>query len=41
LQLSDSEENTIEIASSDLDKKKIFDAVGRDEDEILLRNTYR
>ncbi|KAK2755020.1 hypothetical protein FQN54_006548 [Arachnomyces sp. PD_36] len=29
------------IAASDLDKKKIFDAVGRDEDEKLLRNTYR
>ncbi|PLB54823.1 hypothetical protein P170DRAFT_374222 [Aspergillus steynii IBT 23096] len=32
---------TLDIASSDLDKKQIFDAVGRDEDEILLRNTYR
>ena len=31
----------VDIASSDLDKKQIFDAVGRDEDEILLRNTYR
>ncbi|RAH75268.1 uncharacterized protein BO66DRAFT_338421 [Aspergillus aculeatinus CBS 121060] len=30
-----------EIASSDLDKKQIFDAIGRDEDEIMLRNTYR
>lgn len=30
-----------EIAASDLDKKKIFDAVGRDEDEKLLRDTYR
>lgn len=30
-----------DIASSDLDKKQIFDAVGKDEDEILLRNTYR
>ncbi|KAI9037895.1 uncharacterized protein KD926_011507 [Aspergillus affinis] len=31
----------VDIASSDLDKKQIFHAVGRDEDEILLRNTYR
>ncbi|KAL1971621.1 hypothetical protein VTN31DRAFT_2242 [Thermomyces dupontii] len=30
-----------EIASSDLDSKQLFDAVGRDEDEILLRDTYR
>lgn len=40
LQLPDAE-NTFEIASSDLDKKQIFDAEGRDEDEIMLRNTYR
>ncbi|KAJ6127341.1 hypothetical protein N7523_002953 [Penicillium sp. IBT 18751x] len=39
--LPDDPEGVIEIASSDLDKKQIFDAVGRDEDEILLRNTYR
>lgn len=31
----------MDIASSDLDKKQIFDAIGRDEDEILLRDTYR
>ena len=30
-----------EVAASDLDKKGIFDAVGRDEDEKLLRDTYR
>ncbi|PTU24228.1 hypothetical protein P175DRAFT_0489359 [Aspergillus ochraceoroseus IBT 24754] len=30
-----------EVTSSDLDKKQIFDAVGQDEDEILLRDTYR
>ena len=29
------------IAWTDLDKKKIFDAIGRDEDEKLLRDTYR
>jgi serine/threonine-protein kinase haspin len=29
------------VAWSDLDKKKIFDAIGRDEDEKLLRDTYR
>lgn len=39
--LPDDPEGVVEIASSDLDKKQIFDAVGRDEDEILLRNTYR
>ncbi|OQE45972.1 hypothetical protein PENCOP_c001G05820 [Penicillium coprophilum] len=30
-----------EVASSDLDKKQLFDAVGQDEDEIMQRNTYR
>lgn len=39
--LPDEHDGIVEIASSDLDKKQIFDAVGRDEDEILLRNTYR
>lgn len=39
--LPDDPEGVVEIASSDLDKKQIFNAVGRDEDEILLRNTYR
>ncbi|KAK2740640.1 hypothetical protein FQN57_006009 [Myotisia sp. PD_48] len=29
------------IAWTDLDRKEIFDAIGRDEDEKLLRNTYR
>ena len=33
--------DTVDVASSDLDKKDIFSATGRDEDEILLRNTYR
>ncbi|THC92871.1 hypothetical protein EYZ11_007652 [Aspergillus tanneri] len=32
---------SVDIASSDLDKKQIFDAIGRDEDEFMLRNTYR
>ncbi|KAF9890896.1 hypothetical protein FE257_005472 [Aspergillus nanangensis] len=41
LHLSEESPEAIEIASSDLDKKQIFDAIGRDEDEILLRNTYR
>ncbi|PYH96785.1 hypothetical protein BO71DRAFT_481734 [Aspergillus ellipticus CBS 707.79] len=40
LRLSDKTE-IVEVASSDLDKKEIFDAIGRDDDEILLRNTYR
>lgn len=39
--LPDHPVGVIENASSDLDKKQIFDAVGEDEDEILLRNTYR
>jgi serine/threonine-protein kinase haspin len=34
-------DQVVDIASSDLDKKQIFDAIGRDEDEILLRDTYR
>ncbi|PGH02512.1 HASPIN protein kinase [Helicocarpus griseus UAMH5409] len=33
--------SAVEIAWSDLDKKQIFDAIGRDEDEKLLRDTYR
>jgi serine/threonine-protein kinase haspin len=41
LQLADSGENATEVTSSDLDKKQIFDSIGQDEDEILLRNTYR
>ncbi|KAL6229975.1 hypothetical protein BDW75DRAFT_249143 [Aspergillus navahoensis] len=32
---------TLEITSSDLDKKQIFDAIGHDEDDALLRDTYR
>ncbi|KAJ5293160.1 uncharacterized protein N7443_009113 [Penicillium atrosanguineum] len=39
--LPDDPEGLVEIASSDLDRKQIFDAIGHDEDEILLRNTYR
>ncbi|KAL4869100.1 hypothetical protein BDV12DRAFT_89048 [Aspergillus spectabilis] len=31
----------IEVTSSDLDKKQIFDAIGQDEDDVLLRDTYR
>ncbi|OOQ86108.1 hypothetical protein PEBR_24385 [Penicillium brasilianum] len=37
----DDPEGAIEIASSDLDKRQIFDAIGQDEDEALLRDTYR
>jgi serine/threonine-protein kinase haspin len=33
--------DVVEVASSDLDKKQIFDAIGRDEDEAMLRDTYR
>lgn len=39
--LPDGADGIVEIASSDLDKKQIFDAIGQDEDDILLRNTYR
>ena len=39
--LPDDPQGIIEVASSDLDKKQIFDALGQDEDEILLRDTYR
>ncbi|KAF7122722.1 hypothetical protein CNMCM5793_000832 [Aspergillus hiratsukae] len=41
LRASDNPDRIVDIASSDLDKKQIFDAIGRDEDEILLRDTYR
>ncbi|RHZ59553.1 hypothetical protein CDV55_103634 [Aspergillus turcosus] len=41
LRASDDSDELVDIASSDLDKKQIFDAIGRDEDEILLRDTYR
>lgn len=41
LRRTDDPDEKVEIASSDLDGKQIFDANGRDEDEILLRNTYR
>ncbi|KAJ5693210.1 hypothetical protein N7462_002633 [Penicillium macrosclerotiorum] len=39
--LPDGSEEICEIASSDLDKKHIFDSIGQDEDEALLRDTYR
>ncbi|PGH21636.1 HASPIN protein kinase [Polytolypa hystricis UAMH7299] len=35
------DQDLVAIASSDLDKKRIFDAIGRDDDEKLLRDTYR
>ncbi|KAL4888008.1 hypothetical protein BDV59DRAFT_189469 [Aspergillus ambiguus] len=41
LRLAGVSSDAVDIASSDLDSKQIFDAVGGDEDEILLRNTYR
>lgn len=41
LRLTDDPDEKVDIASSDLDSKQLFDAVGQDEDEILLRNTYR
>ncbi|CAG8931690.1 unnamed protein product [Penicillium salamii] len=41
LLLSDDPSGLTEIASSDLDKKQLFDAIGQDEDEIMQRNTYR
>lgn len=39
--LPDDPEGVVEITSSDLDKRQIFDAIGQDEDEALLRDTYR
>ncbi|KAL2369593.1 hypothetical protein RJ035_006290 [Blastomyces gilchristii] len=36
-----SENPTVEIAWSDLDKRQIFGAIGQDADEKLLRDTYR
>ena len=41
LLLSDDLSGLTEIASSDLDKKQLFDAIGEDENEIMQRNTYR
>lgn len=35
------EDGKADIASCDLDEKELFDAVGQDEDEALLRDTYR
>ncbi|KAL2856057.1 hypothetical protein BJY01DRAFT_188165 [Aspergillus pseudoustus] len=31
----------VEVTSSDLDRKQIFDAIGQDEDDAVLRDTYR
>lgn len=39
--LMDETAEMMEVTSSDLDKKQIFDAVGQDEDDALLRDTYR
>lgn len=41
LRFTDDPEEKVDIASTDLDSKQLFDAIGQDEDEILLRNTYR
>lgn len=41
MQLSDDPNGAGEVVSSDLDQKQIFDAIGQDEDEALLRDTYR
>ncbi|CRG83141.1 Putative serine/threonine-protein kinase haspin homolog [Talaromyces islandicus] len=41
LRFTDNPEEKVDVASTDLDSKQLFDAIGRDEDEILLRNTYR
>ncbi|KKZ59989.1 hypothetical protein EMCG_00831 [[Emmonsia] crescens] len=38
---AESKNPAVEIAWSDLDKRQIFGAIGRDEDEKLLRDTYR
>lgn len=39
--LMDGTAELMEVTSSDLDKKQIFDAIGQDEDDALLRDTYR
>lgn len=39
--LMDETAELMEVTSSDLDKKQIFDAIGQDEDDALLRDTYR
>ncbi len=39
--LMDETAEPMEVTSSDLDKKQIFDAIGQDEDDALLRDTYR
>lgn len=41
LRLTDDPEERVDVASTDLDSKGLFDAIGRDEAEILQRNTYR
>ena len=41
MQLNDDPKGAPEVVSSDLDQKEIFDAVGQDEDEAWLRDTYR
>lgn len=38
---TESKKEPVAIAWSDLDKRQIFGAIGRDEDEKLLRDTYR
>ncbi|KAL4932658.1 uncharacterized protein BDV17DRAFT_169374 [Aspergillus undulatus] len=37
----DENSGLFEMTSSDLDKKQIFDAIGEDENDALLRDTYR
>ncbi|KAL2809694.1 hypothetical protein BJX63DRAFT_347319 [Aspergillus granulosus] len=39
--IMDETSGVVEVTSSDLDKKQIFDAIGQDEDDALLRDTYR
>ena len=41
MQVSPDPNAPLDVVSTDLDGKEIFDAIGRDEDEKLLRNTYR
>ncbi|KAL4919910.1 hypothetical protein BDW62DRAFT_199328 [Aspergillus aurantiobrunneus] len=39
--LVDETSKLMEVTSSDLDKKQIFGAIGQDENDVLLRDTYR
>jgi serine/threonine-protein kinase haspin len=41
IRMWDGPSEKVETAASDLDRKQLFNAVGHDEDERRLRDTYR